>query len=110
MLILRRRRIIFNIEQGTARSTTETFTVSEIEISQHRDCEWVTINVVIECYRQRNRARAEFFRKIFWLVVHIHSDPDDGDVRRVSLRAHFDESTGNFFAGDNNIVRQFDRG
>jgi hypothetical protein len=45
MLIWRRRRIIFNIEQGTARSTLKILPIRAIEISQERNCELVTIDL-----------------------------------------------------------------
>src|SRR6266705_5405139 len=90
--------------------TGKDLPIRHIEVSQERYCELVTIDLFttanpsfggsIQRHRQRNRAGAELFRKIFWLVIHIYSDADDRDVRRVFFSAHFDENPGNFFPSD----------
>ena len=42
-------------------------------------------------------------------MVHIQADPDDRDMPYVSLSAHFNQHTRNFFFGDDHVVRQFHR-
>jgi len=39
-------------------------------------------------------------------MVHVHADANNGEMRRMRLRAHFDENARDFFAGHNNIIRR----
>src|SRR5438128_10030618 len=46
--------------------------------------------------------------KIFCALVDVDSDPDDCEMGRLFLSAHFHEHAGSFFSIDINIVRRFD--
>ena len=47
----------------------------------------------------------KFFREIVWHLVHVHTNAEDGEMRRFWLRAHFYQYSCNLAVLDINVVR-----
>jgi hypothetical protein len=83
--------------------------VARIEVSQKSGGKLLTIDLPAQRYRERRGPFAKLDREIVAALVHVNSDPNHSQVRRIVLCAHLDKHARHLLPIKPNVIGQFDQ-